>query len=346
MKPQTVLLIIIVFLCAVIGALVCVIFTKVEQHNSSFRDRFISEPNHLDLEHNTAFYPIGPKIPKGLKTLTYTYYTNISPDTWQNPEKVLLKSSQEDVFHYDRDGHLLKREVNREKKQPWGWWLFRYDDKGNRISEERDSESVCTIYQYDTRNNRIGWTYFNVDGSLKSRATLKYDDQGQLIEETRQNASGLGKEMYLYSYNCKGQLIQREDHEPPGIPRKRNIYLYDHQGNKIEWIEYLTGRKEHDIRERESYRYDGKNNLIEQIKYSSNGVAIDRETYQYDEKGNKTEECRYIVSKETYIICYKSTYQYNEQGHMIEMNYYSQGEFLGGRATFQYEFYPPSEENK
>jgi hypothetical protein len=343
MKLHTFLIVIIVLLCGVIGALGWLFFTKIEQHKLSVHDQYIPLPDYLDLEQNEAFSPIGPKIPEGLKTITKTYYPNINPDLpYQNPEESFRSSVYKDVYHYDRNGNLTKRSVYKiDGTLDGGEWIFKYDAKGNRIS---DGWKPHTVYQYDEKGNRIGWIYYNSDGSLASQATMKYDDKNRLVEEIQCNASGEGRKMYLYSYDLRGQILQQLCYDSSGNLDKRKVYIYDERGNNVEWVVWneRSGRAD----DRAVYHYDDQGNLIEEIHYFSGGYFRDRTTYRYDDRGNIIEK-RKFASKEADGSYFMTTYQYNEQGQLIEQSFYpvwidreskKEHKSGGGRYVFEYEF--------
>lgn len=345
MKHQSIFAIIIVFLCAINGAFIWLLATKTERDKVSYSDKYIALPSILDIEQNHIFFPLGRKIPVGLKVITRTYYSIIEPETKGNPEEIRQTVSSKDMLYYDNDGHLVKRSVYKVDGILETEWFLRYDTKGNKISDGWNHSLSHTSYQYDAKGNRIGWTYYNSDGSLISQAAMKFDDKNHLLEEIQQNASGLGRKTYIYNYNHLGKIIQRLCYEPLGNLYKRDIYIYDSKDNKIEWVDWYE-RSGADSRI--CYQYDDQGRVIEEILYFSGGYFRNKITYQYDEKGNKIEERRFTSNKPD-AVYFKISYQYDTNNKLIEENFYTvwidteskkEHQSGGGRYVFEYEFYP------
>lgn len=344
MKSLNGFMIISVFLCAVMGALIWSYAAQSTKEKYALSDSFIIEPNSIDLEQNDTFFPISKeKLPENIKSLTEKYYSKVYSESEQTLEPG-ERLSQRTVLSYDRNKNLLKRTVYTAEGALSAEWTFKYNLAGKRISDENTWALPYVIYSHDAKGNMIGWKHYDGDSKLLSFATLKYDDKNVLVEQFRQNASGKGQKKYLYSYNRQGQKISRMEYSSSDYLRETLVYIYNEQGKLMEWMQtYRRG----DIEDREVYSYNAHGYLSEKITYLSGGWFRNKITYLHDDKGNVKEELRF--SKQDGPPFYKRIYEYDSENKLIKRADYiiwvdpvtkKTDEISAGRTVFEYELYP------
>lgn len=343
MKSLNGFMIISVFLCAVMGALIWFYVAQPTKEKHALSDSFIVEPNSIDLEQDDTFFPVSKeKLPENIKSLTENYYSKVYSESKQTLEPG-ERLAQRTVLSYDLSKNLLKRTVYAAEGALSAEWIFKYNSAGKRISDENTWARPYVIYSHDDKGNMIGWKHYDGDGKLLSSAALKYDDKNVLVEQFRQNASGKGQKQYLYSYNRQGQKISRTEYSPSGYLRETFAYIYNEQGKLMEWVRmYRRG----DIDDREVYSYNAHGYLGEKVTYLSGGWFRGKITYLHDDKGDLKEELRFTKPDSPF---YKMTYEYDSENKLIKRADYiiwadpvtkKIDETSAGRTIFEYELYP------
>lgn len=123
---------------------------------------------------------------------------------------------------YDRKGSL-QEEVYYYGAKAIGKTFYKIDDSGNAIEaaffQPGGSKAVAPIgpcfevhkvtYGYDSQGRVIYETAYELDGSVKRKASFRYDDRGNVAEEVRTGSLSTLKFVHRYEYDSHGNWIRQ-----------------------------------------------------------------------------------------------------------------------------------------
>ncbi len=89
------------------------------------------------------------------------------------------------------------------------------------------------ISEYDSDGNKIKYSHFGGDDSLRFIWTYEYDSDGNKIKYSMYGEDGNLKEFFTYEYDSNGNQIRHNCYDPDGTLTSYYIYEYDSDGNKI-----------------------------------------------------------------------------------------------------------------
>lgn len=171
------------------------------------------------------------------------------------------------LIDYQYDGDLILEKLSRNPdSEGYSKTIYHYDQASNLIEEKFfiDEELIdWKQYEYNEKNQKIGFSQLNSQGDLLFKTVYTYDAQGYLIEDKSLSNNGhvnIGKSYeydaygYLlkertYSpyhqdsrhYNSKGDLILEENEKEAEVYKSEYQYQYDEKGNWIERKKYKDG---------------------------------------------------------------------------------------------------------
>jgi hypothetical protein len=169
-------------------------------------------------------------------------------------------------YHYDEEGHLIKKQADDPVDSPEGMEIFSYD-KGKLVNHQ----------------------VLDADESLISEREYTYDDLGKLIETTEhypddfhrhtivQKFDETGKRIKTLRYNGKDQLIEKMTYEWDEMDRVKRI---------IEETPYGVNTTHHS--------YDQFGNIILQEEYNEDDELLNRVERTYNEDNRLTESHVFI----------------------------------------------------
>lgn len=172
-------------------------------------------------------------------------------------------------------------------------------------------------YSSDAINNKISYSFTNLDGKLKEHKTITYHNNGYpaLLE---QDENGDGKIEKRLTYDLNTHLLsEQNDKDGDGKLEKRTIYSYDDKGNNTVIESYNDDK----LIERETinYTYDKKNNIIlEEYDYEADGTIDTNFTYAYDTNNNKILD----EYKSDGIISSRDIYAYDKNNNLVLSEFY------------------------
>ncbi|MCX6233471.1 MAG: hypothetical protein NT175_01925 [Bacteroidetes bacterium] len=188
-------------------------------------------------------------------------------------------------YHYDEDGHLIKKQADDPVDSPEGMEIFSYD-KGKLVDHQ----------------------ILDADESLISEREYAYNDMGQLMEITEhypddfhrhtivQKFDEAGKRVKTLRYNGKDQLIEKMTYEWDETDRVKRI---------IEETPYGVNTTHHS--------YDQAGNIILQEEYNDDDELLNRVERTYNEDNRLTESHVFIDGQgkgmsQNYFIRYEYEY--------------------------------------
>lgn len=184
---------------------------------------------------------------------------------------------------YVMDGNGIRTEY--KMVQPTGSaadekYLYKYDDKGNKIGEELYHKTTLVSRNenaYDEQGRLISRTIYNPDGSVAARIANSFTPDGKPAERIRHDG-GLLTYHVRHTYDDKGRLTQLE-----------TIGSYVEMDSRGDG--FVTGKV--------VYVYKGKDRLKETLTYNPDGSLRERLVFEYDSRGNWTKRTRRVPGTAT-----------------------------------------------
>ena len=210
---------------------------------------------------------------------------------------------------YNKDGLLDSTHMYIDFTEDEYYYLFKYDDRGNIITEDgycilpnsdpnyhEFTKTFEIKYEFDENNRRISrknynWDTKNSEFILGGMYVYEYNDKGQLTERKLywDEAKTDLFERAEYTYNEKGQLVKElyiscfwgTDNES-----SMQEYFYDENGNMTR-IKTSTANMDYELEESQNriYKYDENNNLTTRITYDTDPeLPNEQHILVYDEE--------------------------------------------------------------
>lgn len=221
--------------------------------------------------------------------------------TYDGPTETVLVLTEYQVTHYYSfsfsDGAYTSRTA------------FAYDIYGNQASSrDYDDDALNSVanYRYDDRGNRISETLWDHSGwipYIERRIKQTYDDQDRVLERIYYDTWGreTGRSSYIYDdadrtmtwSNSEGdQVITYYDEKglelrtvSTGVGGSyETIHAYDDQGNRISWYSTKDGA----VWGRYEAGYDDQGRQLWGTHYDENGDRTSHITLTYDDEQHTT----------------------------------------------------------
>ncbi|MDR1169920.1 MAG: tetratricopeptide repeat protein [Prevotellaceae bacterium] len=172
------------------------------------------------------------------------------------------------TYRYDEKGNTVEIESRNGENELTYRHVYTHDEKGNLLNTKSHygfGDETETTFKYDEKGNRISEIHINYSNPGFSKNNVyRYDEKGNKIENNLYNMKGdeLLRRI-IYRYNEKGENIEIE-YSKSDI----KTYRYDETGNMIEDISISNGKitGKHIY----AYRYDTTGNWIEKTEYVEN----------------------------------------------------------------------------
>ncbi|MGN0553929.1 MAG: tetratricopeptide repeat protein, partial [Oscillospiraceae bacterium] len=216
----------------------------------------------------------------------------------------------------------LPFEVNGESYGPVSIFVSKYND------------SFFLNFHLDSDNN--DWdncanpevTYYDEDGSIKTRAENEYDSENKLVKCTVYNSDNEAVRIKEYYYDENGLLSYITENDT-----LRCEYFYDNNGNKVKHIQYTPDGKENFNTE---WQYDSNNNCISCIDNFDSSNQQEWK-WEYDSSGNRIKET-YTLTDTEYSIFSETMYESSgNKTEWISNDYHEKYEYdSDGRRVKEY----------
>ena len=185
-----------------------------------------------------------------------------------------------------------------------------YDKNGNIIELNfyEEGRIYKLNYRYnDEKEEKIGYDFYNADGSLYHKIVFKYDDKGNVIEEKVYDTNDSLNYKSLYKYDIYGNRIEENDYDASGTLNNKVVYKYDVTGNKVEQNGYNA---DGDLVNKITFKYDDKGNIIDENGYNADGSLNYKWTYkyEYDDQGNWIKRIEFKYNNAEYVVERKYEY--------------------------------------
>jgi len=178
------------------------------------------------------------------------YGNQVEKNSWQYDARgnrireISLRNSDSSVintaYDYNPAGKLLRLSRKHSFDNKLDFVLvYKYDDKGNMINEEKRYRSGITDdkkeYSYDSSGNKVGFIRYTAEGKIIERFSYAYHKNGNLAEENKYDSVGMLISRLVYKYDEKNNETERSRYLSSGKPEVQITwdYEYDKQGN---WI--------------------------------------------------------------------------------------------------------------
>ncbi len=261
--------------------------------------RIFDENNTLlyetPIQNDNIYDENGRLVQSGNEKFEYDKNGNLKEyNSWANVDE--CKYTYKRNLEYDENDRLIKctwldnRDYGYDTITYKDTTTYEYDDRGNCIYEEYDSDSYNHIHKYDSHGNEIYYKYtwkppHGTGDSSITTSSYKYDNKGNIIEIEQKheiegdNCSTVKKQTRKYDSNNNVTYVKTTVHETSesNYDDEYRIKVNDYT------IEYIN-------------EYDSDNNLIRKKSSTiySNGEHDDdiyTEVYTYDSDGRvKTSE--------------------------------------------------------
>ncbi len=167
----------------------------------------------------------------------------------EKPREKVVKNANgkiryKEVFAYDEQGNLLKKETYKKGKKLDHTMVYSYDD-GKKILEAK----------LDPKNDTVYKTLFQYDNVGNLINSLQYDSRGNKYIE------------YQYEYDEHGNLTKEIQINHVHGTKRENVFAYDDKGNPVNKLRifHLETRKDTLITDY-TYRYDDQGNWIQKVE--------------------------------------------------------------------------------
>ncbi|HOY33407.1 MAG TPA: hypothetical protein PKW80_16125 [Bacteroidales bacterium] len=166
---------------------------------------------------------------------------NMTGETVCNADKLEHKNS----YLYDYKGNLLQYiSYNPDGGVQYkSVSVYNYDDRGNKTMENNySSYGYRTTLTFDSKGNRTGSVAYKSDGSIDHREIRTYD-KGFWLGYTIYNADGSIHSKAVYKNNDKGDRVEENQYRSDGSLERKTVieYEYDKIGNMIKCDTYEGG---------------------------------------------------------------------------------------------------------
>src|SRR6185437_4877619 len=203
--------------------------------------------------------------PNGLKEMEVTFEYDpqmrlIAKQTWYPLEDTLEKM----VYSYDSEGRKISEE-NYFGDEVFDRLLFKYDDKGNIISQirsddEEDIEIEKQLSEFDDKGRLVKQVNFT-NGQVESNIEFEYNEAGLCIRETHAYPEKKAVETTGHSYNELGKRTTSETKDKHGDVIAYLEVEYDEKMNPIKYVSETGGF--HNSKSIHQVVYDEQNRAIE-----------------------------------------------------------------------------------
>ncbi|TAL61889.1 MAG: hypothetical protein EPN85_03775 [Bacteroidetes bacterium] len=228
---------ILLILSGILMIITLIIFTSAQIYNEDFskaQKTNIYKSNKVWMAYGwTFYYPKGVQEKKGKKTSFERFdregnrTEEIYYDTKGNPNF----SCQ---FLYDESGNTIKKmggsgdEVIYEK---WNYTALEGGKTIERKSEYKKSKNEKWIYTFDSRNNIVSESYYDINGTISYKWDFFYDDKQQVTEKKEYDSYGNVYQKWVYKYDEKGNNIEMRHYVSNNLLHRIYDMKYDKKGN-------------------------------------------------------------------------------------------------------------------
>lgn len=239
---------------------------------------------------------------------------------------------------------------------------YRYDNLNNLTggcSYKADgSLEDSTVYQVDSRGNKVNWYVYKSNGTIAASYVSEYNDHGDLLEANEYEYGKL-KSRHTYKYNARYKVTEENEYGSNGHLKYTEVFKYDSKGQLTETTDYNENGS---FETKYVYKYDAKGNVVEEDKYNEETSAVHaRILTKYDDKGNAIAITQYASTgklmyegkmdskgNHTVDITYNAdgsmaekitqAYKYDEHGNMIAEDRYMKDGTPDMKNTYTYEY--------
>lgn len=187
-----------------------------------------------------------------------------------------LDTPRKHIYFLDANGNRTEYRMVQPTGSPADErYLYKYDDKGNKVGEELyHKKSLVSRNEnvYNETGRLISQTIYNPDGSVAAKISNAFTPDGKPSERTRHDGDLLTYRV-RYKYDAKGRLVE--------IETAGSYVEMDSSEDR-----YVTGRV--------IYVYKDKDRLKEALTYNPDGSLRERVVFDYDSQGNWTKRTRRV----------------------------------------------------
>lgn len=238
-------------------------------------------------------------------------------------------------YKYNSEARVSEKTATYEFSQDNMKWTYRYDSRGNKISESKFDwkqkfvQRVTYNYNKDNLLVLYGHTFAN-NSEDNVKTIYKYSYLNQIVEEI--NFRHEKVEIKQYSYNEKGEKTSTKIFEN-GILIKE-ILNYD-EGYHTETISFnIKG----EVSSKKTIKLNSQGLIaIDEVK-SLRGELISRFEYEYDSSNLKIQS-RYFETKSDTIYSKTTNYNYNNKELISESWFDSEGKSGFVKNEFGFNFW-------
>ena len=190
--------------------------------------------------------------------------------------------------------------------------VTKYNVKGNITEVINFNESgeiiSLTIYQYDSRDNRVNWERYQGNrNSLLYSQKIQYDVRGNKVREYGYDGATIYNNTYVYG--ADGKLSEITYTLENLVVEKRTLKA---TGNKTEIMVYDPANK---LVFRQENTYNNSGFLISEIKTGGTGNVLHSLDMQYNNIGGLMEETRKRADDK---LDYRKLYHYNNDNRPVK----------------------------
>lgn len=186
------------------------------------------------------------------------------------------------TYNYDVDGKRVLMEMYALDHTTYHRTTYNYDQNGNLIGKKEVNQNSNNyhefIYNYDNDGYIIESLYYDI-GKLSGKSIYEYDSRKNKISERKANSNlklGLFK---IWTYDKENRIVD-ETYIQENKKRLKFSNIYGSTGLKLE----IRGYNEGGIFEHITYNYDDKGYLMESNTHRKD--FHERYIYKNDKKGN------------------------------------------------------------
>ncbi len=187
------------------------------------------------------------------------------------------------IATYSTKGELLEKQYFNSKGDVSGWEKYEYDDDGNRILYERESNNSKYKKESSYNNRRQTVLEAGYSGDENFKTTYSYTSDGKPLEIIR-----------FIKNNIEEKLV------------------YEHSGNNATVSIYLKGKT---LTSKLKLVYDGKGNIIQETLMSVDNRELENKTFSYNEDSQVVVEEKTRAGK----FYYRISNIYDTKGNLVQV---------------------------
>lgn len=206
-------------------------------------------------------------------------------------------------------GNLTQKVTYNAQNNPTDKRIYKYDAKGNLISEaiylRSEYVQFTNKYRYDDQKRMLTEARYDKDNKLVSRTEFEYHGK-HLSKKTTFNGAGQEEYSETFNYDANGNLMSQTSYEKAENVTNVEKYTYDSQNNRISW----AFQRNNQLLAKAEYKYDNNKNLISSNTSNMAGGSNDSRQYEYeyDSQGNWIKKKVTIKGKPAFIAERTITY--------------------------------------